>query len=221
MPLPIKREIPETWSLDLPSSDEMRHELLVNAFDMMNHLLDSFFAALTLFDFALERIKVGDKEQNVYRHWQFIAARDGAITIYNFQSALGSVTQTLNKSQYFAAKFDRAALRSVRKKFEAWFPDAADVRHSVGHASDKFENEKEHVKNGYSGVLDIPGLDLEAVTNFILTDHLHDRTLYNTLDTKIVQYTIDQSAFEHLKEVRDEVFDLFDSFIAQEKKQKG
>lgn len=209
-----KREIPQTDALSFPSTDQMRHDVLINALDLMNHQLDGFNAALELFDYALAKTKTAKRRRmDMFRQWLFIAARDGAITVYNFQIALGAVIETVNTSQFLFDKVDKAALKAARKHFESAFPVARDMRHSVGHATDKARNVKQHLENGYSGVLNVPGLELDLVKDYLVVDHLEGRTLYNSFEKKIVCYTIDQAALDHLAAVRNEVFDQFDTVI--------
>jgi hypothetical protein len=154
----------------------------------------------------------------IYRYWQFSAARDGALSIYNFYWALKGIPDSLNECNYLANRLNLVELRKVRKKFDALFTNATQVRHAVGHATEKAKNRREHNQHGFTGIVKIPGLNLGPVKRFLIVDHLYRRNFCNTWQGKIECYKISKKTLADLASVRDAAFDVFD---AMNRKFKG
>jgi hypothetical protein len=211
-----KREAPSLYSGNVPESQDHAHQLVGHALDNLNHYLQDFASALELFDHAYELMKTAEQEDwDVFRHWQFVAARDGALSIYHFQWSLQGMFNSLAQCPYLASRLDEVALRQAKKQFDKWFANAVAMRNSVGHAGDKTKHAQEHLQHAFTGICDIPGLRLGLVTNYTITDHLCGRMYCNTWNKKIECYRIDHDNLQKMTLTRDTIFDIFDAMNAK------
>lgn len=206
-----KRSAPALYYGSLPASQDHAHQLVGHALDIMNHYVDCFESALELHDYGQEKyLTTKGRKSQIFRHWQFIAARDGALSVYHFYWALSGLVTALNQCAYLSDRLDLKQIREVRKQFDAWFPNAKEVRDAVGHAADKTKDSQEHKRHGFTGVCKIPGLNAGRVTNYVITDHLYRRSFCNTWKGKIECYKINGQNMERLALTRNAIFDLFD-----------
>jgi hypothetical protein len=206
-----KRTAPQLYYGDLPESQDHAHQLVGHALDIMNHYVDCFESALELHDHGQWKfLTTKKKNARIFRHWQFIAARDGALSVYHFHWALQGLVSALNDCSYLAERLDLKTFRAARRRFEGWFPNAIQLRHAVGHSAEKTKNRREHLEHGFTGICKIPGLNLGRVRNYVITDHLYRRTFCNTWKGKIECYKINGENLERLALTRNAVFDAFD-----------
>ncbi len=208
-----KREAPALYYGNVPESQHHAHDVVGGALDNLNHCLDCFESALKLHDHGLTKLRSakGITRKHLYRHWQFIAARDGAVSIFNFKWALEGLGDSVNQCDYLKERLDLAAIRAAKRLFDKHFPNATQVRHAVAHATEKSKNPREHLEHGYTGVCKIPGLNLGKVRNFVITDHLYRRSFCNTWKGKIECYKLSKGSLKNLSLVRDAVYDAFDA----------
>ncbi len=69
--------------------------------------------------------------------WMGIAVRDAALSVYHFGSALEAIRRGLKTCPELRAQADMEKVRDAGRSFARDFPDAAALRHAVGHMADQ------------------------------------------------------------------------------------
>ena len=173
------------------------------ALSSLNSYVINFEAALALFDFCgAIRAASGVPPQGplsdriMLMSWRFLAARDGAMTIFHFGKTLQAIRRFgFSNCPTFKAKLDHAQLRIGEKLFRQWFPDFEKVRHSVAHSAELSRDSKSHMRNSVRGVL--------------IRDVLNERNFQNSYAGRVLSYDIDTTTLLHLKSVRNRVYAAF------------
>ncbi len=174
------------------------------ALSSLNNYLKDFQAALALFDFCESQCQaLQERREPIPRNWlmpwQFIAGRDGAMTIFHF----GKTIESIKESGFFGcptlkAKIDHAQLRIGAKLFRQWFRDFERVRHSVAHAAELQKNQESRKRNSMRGA---------SMQNVLV-----GRNFQNTHGGRILSYEIGQTTMTRLKRTQDQFFAPFKEF---------
>jgi hypothetical protein len=206
------RPIPELHFRNVPEKQHHALLLIGHNLDMLEYHLNSFEAALKLFEYSARQIRTQERRSRVlpFRRWQFMAARDGAMSIYHFAWAFQGLADSLRECDYVLTRLDPQVLKNCRRQISKGFPNFERVRHAVGHASEKARNPNKHLLHGFSGSYRKNGLDLRRVKNYVITDHLYRRTYANTWDGKIESYKLNSVSLKNLSAIRNIIFDALD-----------
>lgn len=185
---------------------------LANSVDQVGGYAERFAAALSLFDFstaelseALPRFGQASAMTQIKMAtaWARIAARDGAITIYNFRSSLDNVTSCLHLVPCVKQRTCRETLRMLKRRFDAHFPHWERMRHGISHEADFAGARDEHA---FSGSYEQHGIKLNTGRQkVILTDTVSGRTFITTVKKQIVTYEISNASLEMLKTTYNEL----------------
>ena len=126
----------------LPEAERETARNISSALMSLMSYIESFRDALALFDFC----DTLDKRAAGNNAWKFLAARDGAMTIFHIGRAMAAVHEALDARSCPAllAMIDIPALRLARRRLEGLFPDFEELRHSVAHAGDNATNPMLH-----------------------------------------------------------------------------
>ncbi len=171
MKLPIS-VIPRIDQISIPSDEQDAAHFLQMHLLFLASISQSFSANLALFEFSKN-----EPPTNPQRQWGLIAARDGAIQIYNFGCCLQSINSLLASCSTVEKAVDVSKLRDASTQFRDAFPRYEAVRHVVGHAVEfvaSMAKFKAHASRGYkSPQVQIPGVlfsggDIEG-SSFIAT----------------------------------------------------
>jgi hypothetical protein len=206
-----RRKAPILWD-NLPEAQRQGLRLLGHALDNLEYYANCFEAALKLYDYCAESTRgvMRPRAANSYREWQFIAARDGALSIDHFFEAMSALGQSLRECRTYHDAIDQSVLREAKKKFLHEFKDYLRVRHSVTHAAEKTANSQKHSVHGYTGVWST-GRSKHRVKGFVVIDSLVRRKYSNTWNGRIVSYRLSKRTFGKLCTVRDMIFDAVDA----------
>jgi len=179
----VKRPIPtsDRWNLDPTFRGEI---------DELEAYVNDFASALTLFDHCQAELKLKHSTLSPYFKWQFIAARDGAISIYHFGKTYEKLRAIIKGNPAMFSRVDEANLKESGKLLRALFPKFEAVRHAVAHAGDLDE-----VQNAAS----IPG----RVKTLIMRNVLSGNEFQNTFDVEIQSYSISQESLYGLNKVAE------------------
>lgn len=206
-----KRTAPVLFYGNVPEVQLEALQFVGHALDNLEYFANSFEAALKLFDYSAGQIKAAPKHRReLMRGWQFVAARDGVVTIYNFREAIKSVKQSLHECPHIKSRLSFQKIEDAEKRFNSYFPNAKRLRHSVGHAGEKASNSHQHRKHGYTGKIQLyPGKTVR-VKKFIAIDILNKRKYSNTWDGRLESYRISSQTLRRLISIRDEIWDVFE-----------
>jgi hypothetical protein len=208
--MPKKRTAPVLYYGNVPEAQLNALQLVGLALNNLAYFAECFEADLSLFDSCAKQIKTEPKRKEQLRNWQFVAARDGVVSIYNFSEALSSVAQSLHECPHIKSRLKYSMIEAAKARFKSHFPNAKRLRHSVGHAGEKASNSHEHAKHGYTGKFKISTGRPVRVRNFIAIDVLNGRKYSNTWDHRVESYRIGPTTLARLKAVRDGIWDAFD-----------
>jgi hypothetical protein len=222
MPLEIEYDRPYfDNSRIVPNERDRAWEISRNLYSLIAHAQD-FGAAVQLFDFAMASYleiqnqipsyKPGTTElrhalrqklrpsMNIYERWQFIAGRDGAITIYNLGRAMEGIRASLKSCPSYNALINQDALTESTQILRRRFPRFEGVRHTVGHAAEFSQSPEARAKHASTEAMDgTRGMTKPEGTSVYIGRSFNGREFFATFDGKIVSYELSLESFEHAK----------------------
>lgn len=158
-----------------------------------------FKAALALFDkseSAIHDSATTAENRATYGEWLFMAAREGAATIYKFDEDFEAIGINLNKSPTVLQKIDTTAKKAAEKSFSVAFPGIFGVRDSTQHGGAIFgtpEKVQQHQENPF----------------YIAINNIEGRTLKTTFKNKVVGLDITEQSLKQLEAIRDMIWEAF------------
>ncbi len=210
--------------LDVPFIDEARipqderhcvYNCRTNMFLMQSFWKD-FHNALFLRKFARNHAAMWKPSpvktmEDMFISWEFIAARDGAMSIYHFFNAMDAVNTWAHKSKSIADNLDRDALKNAFKIKKQHFPRFEAMRHAVSHAGELQKNQKRIDDNFYSGSYDgsikivaDPGTGNGAIYNSLFGDNY-----VSMINNEIIEYKINDETLDILSTIAKIYFGAF------------
>lgn len=205
--------------------DEAARKLFDSFLNLTNYVKE-FQAALNLFDFAESEIgsvynqKATEPQlsmlimpgQNnklqLLMQWQLIAARDGAITIFNFGKTLEAANKILFKS---CPTWSNIIVKSeIGSAFSLWksnFADFVGIRHTVAHAAELFQSERH--EHAFSGKADLNFLSADGSVDLFMSGNLNGREFISTFKQNIVSYELSSKTAALLSLIAQTFFDAF------------
>ena len=113
---------------DIPPDEREAVSNIQGLLYQLEHHVENFRAALALFDFSIN-------DEKTKMQWPFLAARDGAMTIFNFKTTLDEIRASLGSAPSLKQQIDINPLRLAYKLFESLFPVSRPMRIAVAHAT--------------------------------------------------------------------------------------
>lgn len=227
-PLEIETHLPPFDITKIPYKDRDSAMMIWNSVSALSNYGETFGAAVQLFEFALshaqelwamrppqptegsldEIIAIGDSRQAIlneimprfklFQEWQSIAARDGAISIFNVIEAMNGIKSSVFACPSIRALVDRGAFGEAERILEGRFPDYVSIRHAVAHAGEFLSREKERRKHSVSAGLDDGRFKPAGATLFV-GPSLNGREFAVTARGKLLKYEVSPESFEHIK----------------------
>lgn len=195
------RTPPELDLSELPAAEYNHASHISNLLMILETQLVQFSAAAFLIEHCeqMDRLNWGKAPSRSDRQWfhgMFVAARDAAMTVYNFGWTLKtSIPDNLRRCPTFAKKADQELLRGARRDFEKNFKDHASLRHAVGHAAELMQNTDKFKKNAAGGG--------------IVQCNLEYRSLVYTIDGKRVALPITNETLTTLDSIAERTYQGF------------
>jgi hypothetical protein len=145
----------------LPKEERSAVFVLESALGSMHHFCSAFSDALNLFRFCKKNFVRQEASGNLLTaealgKWQFVAARDGAMSIFHFGEALAGARTTLQQCPSIEREVDKTRTRNAGRYLEKYFPTRLAMRNSVGHAAQISHTQEAWAKHSFSGSLDEP-----------------------------------------------------------------
>jgi hypothetical protein len=166
----------------------------------------SFEAAVALFDRSLL-----ESSQNPWAvNWQYIAARDGAMTTYHFGKTINSIRMNLNRCPTMSDLADRTALGQVGHLIEQSFPYRDVIRNAVGHSAE-FMGDPDRSR---SHAIPIPDqiralLPINPNAKIRISGTLIGRSFFNTVNGKLRTYELSSNSFNQLSAIKQTMYRAF------------
>ena len=162
-------------------------------------------AAISLFEFCAT-IKTEDRMSS---DWQFVAARDGAMSIRNFAYAIANVRRAIGQIPNWVTLVDVSLLKQAHVDFEAAFPFSHKLRHSVAHPEFYADPKKDMA---VTDAVNIGGIFVtEKGGNITINQGLFNNTFASTFEGDVVQYEL---SFETCIKILDICNRSFAAFVA-------
>ena len=198
---------PPIYASSFPLGEQGACDLLNGQLRELASYTDDFAAALELFDMASKDVPQlfasfdsSPEEKRAIdtkRRWCFIAAKDGAMTVYHFGQTLDLIRGGLGDCPTLRAMIDTDVLKEVDKRFKRKFPFYERLRHAVAHQSIVS-------KAPYMAVVRSDGSG-----RLIITGSLSGRRFISVWKEHRVEYEISDPTLKELASMRDCVFTAF------------
>lgn len=189
------------WSIDCGPDEQEEVRIVEDHLQRLVSYAEDFSAALSLFNFCKQF------DVRLTGDWAFVAARDGAMTIYHIGKTIELTRAALKRTPALSAMVSTDTLSEAGKKYRQTFPTFEKVRHAVSHSSELFRDKKHHEKNSFSGSYDDGYIRVEDSASVVISNGLMGRNYTNTIDGKIVSYEISE-ATKHV------VYDCVNTFMS-------
>jgi len=182
--------------------------------------VNGFAAALALFVYCGKQIEffqgaVNGDTTHLFGHWRFIAARDGALRLSDFNDALEGA------NGYLKAAFGDEVQKvkpSPDDLLKQYFPNFAGVRNSAAHTSLKTKNSKQieaHSTTEYK----LGGINARA-KSILVGEGLHNQTYYGLWKKEPVSYDLTQQSLKRLEEIKNALFSRIPKSYPAQKESK-
>ncbi|MFW2349399.1 hypothetical protein [Qipengyuania sp.] len=73
--------------------------------------------------------------------WQFLAARGAVVALYNYRMALTGIDRGIRRFDEWAALTERKKFDAAREEFKERFPNTTEMRQSILHSAELYQNE--------------------------------------------------------------------------------
>jgi len=156
-----------------------------------------FESALSLFEFADDQDRA---DEWVVRGWKWVAARDGAMSIYHVQKTLSGIGHWTKSCPTLFAAVDREALKIARKVFEEVFPNSENMRHAVAHHGEFAERRKRKGSDGTDKDYEGEGISIRNVQDIEL-DMLDNSRYTITYEGNVISYDLSTKSYTALLDV--------------------
>jgi hypothetical protein len=210
---PIVRDWPTIDVKSLPPDERKAAAHLQGVLFQFSFYYHDFRAAIELYDHSyIEAARAWlTGSESWAQDWMSLAARDGAMTIFNFGEALKSLGTCFKDCPTLRDRVNHDALRSARKLMTEHFPNREVIRHSIGHSAEMAKSLDHRDKNSIRGPYEItPGLMLgDEKTLVNVRNSLQGRTFRNTIDGKMYTYDIRMETMSTLNEIRLLIYSAF------------
>lgn len=199
---------PVVMRFDLPEREKHAAFLLQRRLDSLADYIENFVSAINLFEFCRDNISA-KSSQHDFRNWQFIAARDGVMTIYHFGKSVTHLNDILNKIPSVSRNVDTKALRNARKDFSSYFQKIDEIRNAVAHEAEKYQNQDKFRTHSFSGSSSQHGIKISRSSNIMISNTISDRKFVVTYNGQMHACEISTSSLEKLKGIAAGVFGAF------------
>jgi hypothetical protein len=206
---------PDLGANTLPQSERRVGNEIQQSLHALSSYSNDFGAAVRLFDesfndYARATITNTTNDGLARMH---IAARDGAVTIWNFAKTVEGIGRRVFKECPTLARYvDRTQLRSANKLLRQLFPDFAPIRHSVTHAEELREKAAEHQINAIVGEV-FPTLQAHPLgtvqTKILVRNSLQGRRFQNTFEGQLRAYEVSSDSFVGLNKIKAATYAAF------------
>lgn len=217
-------ESPPMWSSglkfygapkDIPSEEREAASLIASNLADLEIFISNFQGAVRLFDFCemhLSRLP-NDAPPNVRQDltaWQFIACRDGAMSIFHLACTLEACLD-LRGARTWRERLDAPNLRIARRLFGARFPHYRNIRHAVAHAGEMFSTTESIKRHAIQGRHEFSGMRVIALggARIIVRNSLMFRQYSTTFLGKLLSYEMSGRSLDHLIDITARVYEAF------------
>lgn len=134
-------DVPQIFVHALPSKEQRGAASIQTNLHLLSSILDAFDAAVALFDHCtgLFRNTGYVSPDKLLSEWRLIAARSGAISIYEFYQIGQVIDELIAQCPTVNMYIDRRLLNAANRIFGSKFPDFTGVRYFTAQSCNKKE----------------------------------------------------------------------------------
>jgi hypothetical protein len=186
---------------------------LVKDFDAAVKLREHCETRMKFSGFNLKsRDRKAREEHGLSLRWKFIAASDGAMTIFNFYQTMNGIRKEFRNCPTLKSMVDHSKLRSATKQFEQQFPNFGAIRRAAAHKSELSATKEDYDRESYTGPDPSPMFNTAGFKNVMLNGFIRNTGEFSqTIEGKIVTYCLNSTTTEILKSITAEFFSGFDN----------
>jgi hypothetical protein len=173
-----------------------------------------FKRALLLYDFAHATTwegegPFGDRGTTLWTlsGWQMIAARDGAMSIFHFGTAVQLLPYSLSRcGDELVARADQNELRGAKEDFDRLFPGSKQIRDAIAHVAANSQSPSKINEHAVKGVFqDKVFASADPDNTTWLPGNLNDRQFAVTFERKAYSYHLSHQTLADLTAIRDRI----------------
>lgn len=194
----------------IPQSEREATWINISSVNNLIGYVEDFGSALSLYEFCKTLSSINTVNAD-YRKWRLIAGRDGVMSMYHFWMILSGTN--FRDCPTLSNFVDFCKLRDARKKFKQAFPDIEKVRHAVAHRAEIRQTLKKTTKNSFSGSISMPGININNVKNFSISDTFIENKLHWTINGEIIKYEFSINTLNKLTEITCDYYVGFQDVI--------
>lgn len=188
--------------------------------EQLSSVLNNFRSAVRLYQFSAS-INVVPNNYNYHpkpriypdkeiSDWRFIAARDGAMTLYHFSEVMQFLRNVRARSVSLYENLDHDIYKQANQKMESLVPNLEKIRHSVAHVTDKTRSVELHDKHALRESHKGLGIAVEGSVKITITDSFHGNNFSHNWEGQILSYEVSHKTFLKLAEIKLLMWSAFD-----------
>ena len=191
---------PRIPTYETPDEADIINSISNNLRDMST-ACHSLVCAVSLFETL-----IAEQSGEVRNQWSFMAARDGAMSIRNYATALAVIRGLVGRAPTLAKKTDSLLLKRLENEFNEYFPFAHKMRHAVAHP-ELFSNPEK--KMGVTGDFQAFGIRAINCGEVAVRSGLYNSTFNSTFEGAFVHYDLTAATCSIVINITKKAFSAF------------
>jgi len=194
---------PNISTVALPEDEQENAQAITSNLQAMALIVERLADTLKLFDFSSANRIPLPKDLSTYtdearfernahndtlHNWQLIAARSGAIYIYEFHRVEQAMDMLLKTCPALDAMINKEARKRASQIFHKRFKNFADLRLFAAHGSEMVDSPKK--RKSHATTKSIPGLVQLENSSVVVTDALMGRRYSSTIKGEFIGYEL-------------------------------
>jgi hypothetical protein len=139
-----------------------------------------------------------EPRRRVFSEWMFIAARQGAICLFNLGKSMEGVRADLKKCPSLNALVDQEKVSEATRILRERFPRFEGIRHFVAHDAEFSRSRESRTKHALRDAVRV-GDFMEAGAANPIGQNLNGDEFLCSFEGKLVSYQINVESFQHAK----------------------
>ncbi|MBC7314333.1 MAG: hypothetical protein H5U11_17730 [Rhizobium sp.] len=183
----------------VPESERSAATLALAHLSNLHNYVRDFEWALSLFELCTEFKGV------IKTDWSFVAARDGAMTVYHFAKTFEILNTYVAKSPSLKAGSDKVAIKRAGRTLREFFPQINVLRDTIAHDGELKNTVEKAAWHPLKGPIRVGTLLVGNEAAQIEIKAIAGDQLVLTKAGALVGYRLNRAALEVLKQVAKEV----------------
>ncbi|MEE3502375.1 hypothetical protein [Acidiphilium acidophilum] len=187
---------------------------------LLGSILNNFVSAVRLYQFA-NSVSNTSKQ---YRHslrppihpdteisdWRFIAARDGAMTLYHFSEVMQMLRNVRSRSRTLYDNLDLEIYKSANRKMQSLIPNLEKLRHGVAHVTKKTSSKEAMTEHGLTDTQGEYGIKITGCSSINVTDCFYGDRFIHNWEGKMLSYDVNFTTVKNVQDIKDLMWSSFE-----------